>query len=108
MLSAVLAFFSTQITFSLFVDCISDRRDAHSVVFIKSKREKFCILSVNLFALAYQKTDDGTPLLKQNGNSQKISLRTKLAFGAGACPSALANTVIGFYFNAFLLEVAGV
>jgi Na+/melibiose symporter-like transporter len=32
----------------------------------------------------------------------------KLAFGVGAAPASLANTVIGFFFTAFLLEVAEV
>lgn len=51
---------------------------------------------------------DKESLLSSSPGTQRLSLATKLAFGAGASPAALTNTVIGFFFAAYLLEVATV
>ena len=39
-------------------------------------------------------------------DSDKLPLWKKLTFAVGAMPYAMCNTVLGFYFGIFLLEVA--
>ena len=38
-------------------------------------------------------------------NGEKVSLWAKLAYAVGSMPYAMCNTVAGFYFSIFLLEV---
>lgn len=59
----------------------------------------------------FSKKEDEVSLISGSGDGKKgetVKFSTKLAFGVGASPAALANTVIGFFFTPFLLEVAGV
>ena len=40
------------------------------------------------------------------GLAPKLPVWKKIAFGVGAMPYAMCNTVVGFYLSRFLLEVA--
>ena len=40
------------------------------------------------------------------GLAPKLPIWKKIAFGVGAMPYAMCNTVVGFYLSIFLLEVA--
>ena len=40
------------------------------------------------------------------GLAPKLSIWKKIAFGVGAMPYSMCNTVVGFYLSIFLLEVA--
>ena len=59
-----------------------------------------CTHSYNIQVLVF------SPTSVPSQDHDRIPIWKKLTFAVGAMPYAMCNTVVGFYLNIFLLEVA--
>lgn len=72
-----------------------------------STRPQSCIVIIFVVLpqpLIFSKTQN--EIREASGLSPKLTIWKKIAFGVGAMPYAMCNTVVGFYLSIFLLEVA--